>query len=120
MFLKLELINQGVGTVGYCRYRQAVPVGIGGRLDVDTNFGLRKSFLPQVPSMHILLFCIVVFWFIYRLVWNLKTGKQKIFASWAAHSSASIGSHYFCWSNHCIRHWSPYKLGYISYEQSSS
>ncbi|XP_031113183.1 uncharacterized protein LOC116016884 isoform X2 [Ipomoea triloba] len=44
----LPILEQGVGTIGYCRYRQAVPVGIGGRLDVDTNFGLRKSFLPQV------------------------------------------------------------------------
>lgn len=43
-------MDQGVGTIGYCRYRQAVPVGIGGRLDVDTNFGLRKSFLPQVRA----------------------------------------------------------------------
>nr|GMD63466.1 putative inosine-uridine preferring nucleoside hydrolase [Ipomoea batatas] len=43
----LPILEQGVGTIGYCRYRQAVPVGIGGRLDVDTNFGLRKSFLPQ-------------------------------------------------------------------------
>nr|GMD70583.1 uncharacterized protein LOC109168195 isoform X1 [Ipomoea batatas] len=46
----LPILEQGVGTIGYCRYRQAVPVGIGGRLDVDTNFGLRKSFLPQVRA----------------------------------------------------------------------
>nr|GMD72662.1 uncharacterized protein LOC109168323 [Ipomoea batatas] len=43
----LPIIEQGVGTVGYCRYRQSIPVGRGGRLDVDTNFGLRKRFLPQ-------------------------------------------------------------------------
>ncbi|GAB4851205.1 Nucleoside hydrolase 3, variant 2 [Ancistrocladus abbreviatus] len=35
-------------TTGYCRYRQAIPVGRGGgRLDIDTNFGLRKAYLPQ-------------------------------------------------------------------------
>ncbi|XP_027119895.1 nucleoside hydrolase 3-like [Coffea arabica] len=43
----LPLIEQGIGTAGYCRYRQAIPVGLGGRLDVDTNFGFRKGFLPQ-------------------------------------------------------------------------
>lgn len=43
----LPLIEQGTGTAGYCRYRQAIPVGLGGRLDIDTNFGFRKSFLPQ-------------------------------------------------------------------------
>jgi hypothetical protein len=35
-------------TVGGCRYRQAIPLEGGGRLDVDTNFGIRRSFLPQV------------------------------------------------------------------------
>ncbi|MCH88490.1 inosine-uridine preferring nucleoside hydrolase-related family protein, partial [Trifolium medium] len=34
-------------TAGDCRYRQAIPVGFGGRLDVDTNLGIRKAFLPQ-------------------------------------------------------------------------
>ncbi|KZV36327.1 hypothetical protein F511_28769 [Dorcoceras hygrometricum] len=43
----LPIIEQGNGTAGYCRYRQAIPVGLGGRLDIDTNFGFRKSFLPQ-------------------------------------------------------------------------
>ncbi|XAR54600.1 hypothetical protein NMG60_11029813 [Bertholletia excelsa] len=43
----LPLIEQGTGTAGYCRYRQAIPVGRGGRLDTDTNYGFRKSFLPQ-------------------------------------------------------------------------
>ncbi|PHT59863.1 hypothetical protein CQW23_02226 [Capsicum baccatum] len=38
---------KGNGTAGYCRYRQAIPVGTGGRLDIDSNFGFRKSFLPQ-------------------------------------------------------------------------
>ncbi|KAJ8573792.1 hypothetical protein K7X08_010303 [Anisodus acutangulus] len=41
------IIDQGDGTAGYCRYRQAIPVGPGGRLDIDSNFGFRKSFLPQ-------------------------------------------------------------------------
>lgn len=35
-------------TTGGCRYRQAIPVGSGGRLDVDANYGIRKAFLPQV------------------------------------------------------------------------
>ncbi|XP_009774488.1 nucleoside hydrolase 3-like isoform X2 [Nicotiana tabacum] len=43
----LPMIDQGNGTAGYCRYRQAIPVGPGGRLDIDSNFGFRKSFLPQ-------------------------------------------------------------------------
>ncbi|KAI3982528.1 hypothetical protein MKX01_031267 [Papaver californicum] len=29
------------------RYRQAIPLVLGGRLDTDTNYGLRRSFLPQ-------------------------------------------------------------------------
>ncbi|XP_057771879.1 nucleoside hydrolase 3-like isoform X2 [Salvia miltiorrhiza] len=41
------IIEQGNTTAAYCRYRQAIPVGLGGRLDIDTNFGFRKSFLPQ-------------------------------------------------------------------------
>ncbi|CAN6451160.1 unnamed protein product [Victoria cruziana] len=43
----LPLIEQDLSTVGGCRYRQAIPPGIGGQLDVDTNFGMRKAFLPQ-------------------------------------------------------------------------
>ncbi|KAM7463006.1 hypothetical protein LguiA_031127 [Lonicera macranthoides] len=43
----LPIIEQGIGTAGYCRYRQAIPVGLGGILDIDTNYGFRKSFLPQ-------------------------------------------------------------------------
>ncbi|GFP98626.1 pyrimidine-specific ribonucleoside hydrolase riha [Phtheirospermum japonicum] len=43
----LPIIEQGNGTTGYCRYRQAIPVGLGGILDADTNYGFRKSFLPQ-------------------------------------------------------------------------
>ncbi|GKE96479.1 hypothetical protein Tco_1581334 [Tanacetum coccineum] len=43
----IPIIDQGSGTAGPCRYRQAIPVGAGGRLYQDTNFGYRKSFLPQ-------------------------------------------------------------------------
>ncbi|KAM7463005.1 hypothetical protein LguiA_031126 [Lonicera macranthoides] len=43
----LPIIQQGIGTAGYCRYRQAIPIGLGGLLDVDTAYGFRKSFLPQ-------------------------------------------------------------------------
>ncbi|KAK8671058.1 hypothetical protein V6N13_037667 [Hibiscus sabdariffa] len=43
----LPIIEQGMTTAGYCRYRQAIPAGHEGRLDTDTNLGLRKSFLPQ-------------------------------------------------------------------------
>lgn len=43
----LPIIEQGNTTVGYCRYRQTIPVGQGGRLDIDSNFGIRKAFLPQ-------------------------------------------------------------------------
>lgn len=38
---------QGMSTAGGCRYRQAILLGRGGRLDIDTNSGLRRSFLPQ-------------------------------------------------------------------------
>ncbi|KAJ1262852.1 hypothetical protein BS78_09G140700 [Paspalum vaginatum] len=43
----LPFIDQGMTTVGGCRYRQAIPQEGGGRLDKDTNFGLRRGFLPQ-------------------------------------------------------------------------
>ncbi|KAK4266463.1 hypothetical protein QN277_027380 [Acacia crassicarpa] len=43
----LPVIDQGMSTGGSCRYRQAIPVGAGGRLDIDANYGLRKAFLPQ-------------------------------------------------------------------------
>lgn len=36
---------QGMSTDGGCRYRQAIPLS--GRLDVDTNSGVRKGFLPR-------------------------------------------------------------------------
>lgn len=41
----LPLIDQGMSTDGGCRYRQAIPLS--GRLDVDTNSGVRKGFLPR-------------------------------------------------------------------------
>ncbi|GMI72100.1 nucleoside hydrolase 3 [Hibiscus trionum] len=43
----LPIIEQGMTTSGGCRYRQAIPVGLGGRLDIDTNYGIRKAFLPR-------------------------------------------------------------------------
>ncbi|KAL5541759.1 hypothetical protein UlMin_009469 [Ulmus minor] len=43
----LPIIEQGISTVGECRYRQAIPVGLRGRLDVNANYGIRKAFLPQ-------------------------------------------------------------------------
>ncbi|CAN1130513.1 Nucleoside hydrolase 3 [Linum perenne] len=43
----LPLIEQGMTTAGSCRYRQTIPVGQGGRLDIDSNFGIRRAFLPQ-------------------------------------------------------------------------
>ncbi|KAI3979947.1 hypothetical protein MKX01_042601 [Papaver californicum] len=43
----LPIIEQDMSTYGGCRYRQAIPIGLGGRLDIDTNYGLRRSFLPQ-------------------------------------------------------------------------
>lgn len=42
---------QGLTTTGGCRYRQAIPKGrFGGILDIDSNYGVRKAFLPQVLS----------------------------------------------------------------------
>lgn len=38
-------------TTGECRYRQAIPKGSGGLLDIDSNYGFRKQFLPQVINM---------------------------------------------------------------------
>ncbi|KAF9678090.1 hypothetical protein SADUNF_Sadunf08G0175700 [Salix dunnii] len=43
----LPIVEQGNTTAGGCRYRQAIPVGLRGRLDFDSNYGLRKAFLPQ-------------------------------------------------------------------------
>ncbi|XP_059648585.1 nucleoside hydrolase 3-like [Cornus florida] len=43
----LPIIDQDTSTVGGCRYRQAIPVGSRGRLDISTLYGLRKGFLPQ-------------------------------------------------------------------------
>ena len=45
----LPIIEQGLTTTGGCRYRQAIPKGrYGGILDIDSNYGIRKAFLPQV------------------------------------------------------------------------
>eukprot|EP01018_Ginkgo_biloba_P007885 Gb_08959 [translate_table: standard] len=44
----LPLIEQELSTTGGCRYRQAIPPGFGGRLDTNSNYGIRKGFLPQV------------------------------------------------------------------------
>ncbi|CAH2072405.1 unnamed protein product [Thlaspi arvense] len=41
------IIEQGMTTTGGCRYRQAIPKGFGGLLDIDSNYGFRKQFLPQ-------------------------------------------------------------------------
>ncbi|KAL0735550.1 hypothetical protein Bca4012_011760 [Brassica carinata] len=41
------IIEQGMTTTGKCRYRQAVPKGSGGLIDIDSNYGFRKQFLPQ-------------------------------------------------------------------------
>ncbi|XP_017976295.1 PREDICTED: uncharacterized protein LOC18600329 isoform X1 [Theobroma cacao] len=41
------IIDQEMSTAGECRYRQAIPVARRGRLDVNSNYGLRKAFLPQ-------------------------------------------------------------------------
>lgn len=43
----LPLIEQGITTVGYCRYRQSIPRGAGGILYSDSNSGIRRGFLPQ-------------------------------------------------------------------------
>ncbi|XP_047181038.1 uncharacterized protein LOC124847568 [Vigna umbellata] len=43
----LSIIEQGMTTTGGCRYRQAIPKGRRGLLDIDTNYGIRKAFLPQ-------------------------------------------------------------------------
>ncbi|KAL6909954.1 hypothetical protein ACP4OV_001212 [Aristida adscensionis] len=41
------IIEQEMSTVGGCRYRQTIPRGQNGRLDIDTNYGIRRQFLPQ-------------------------------------------------------------------------
>lgn len=43
----LPLIDQNLTTGSACRYRQAIPPGFGGRLDIDSNYGIRRDFLPQ-------------------------------------------------------------------------
>ncbi|KQK06289.1 hypothetical protein BRADI_2g25527v3 [Brachypodium distachyon] len=41
------IIDQEMSTVGGCRYRQSIPQGGGGRLDINANYGVRRAFLPQ-------------------------------------------------------------------------
>ncbi|XP_068341526.1 nucleoside hydrolase 3-like [Pyrus communis] len=43
----LPLIDQGESTAGGCRYKQAVPPGQHGHLDINTNYGVRRALLPQ-------------------------------------------------------------------------
>ncbi|KAK7303182.1 hypothetical protein RJT34_14084 [Clitoria ternatea] len=43
----LSIIEQGMTTAGGCRYRQAIPKGAGGHVDIDTMYGIRKAFIPQ-------------------------------------------------------------------------
>ena len=48
---------QGLTTTGGCRYRQAIPKGrFGGMLDIDSNYGFRKAFLPQVYKLMTITF----------------------------------------------------------------
>ncbi|KAG2311791.1 hypothetical protein Bca52824_023348 [Brassica carinata] len=46
----LPIIEQGMTTAGGCRYRQTIPKGRKGLLDMDSNYGFRKHFLPQIHS----------------------------------------------------------------------
>ena len=48
-------------TVGGCRYRQAIPLEGGGRLDKDTNFGIRRGFLPQVKYQFCMFILVYIF-----------------------------------------------------------
>ncbi|KAM7278120.1 hypothetical protein ACFE04_005254 [Oxalis oulophora] len=41
----LPIIEQEMSTAGYCRYRQSIPVNQ--RSSTDSNYGIRKEFLPQ-------------------------------------------------------------------------
>ncbi|KAH1102612.1 hypothetical protein GYH30_036921 [Glycine max] len=41
------ILPNGMTTTGGCRYRQAIPIGHRGILDIDTIYGIRKAFLPQ-------------------------------------------------------------------------
>uniref|UniRef100_A0A3Q7HQA4 Uncharacterized protein n=1 Tax=Solanum lycopersicum TaxID=4081 RepID=A0A3Q7HQA4_SOLLC len=66
----LPIIDQGNATAGYCSYRHAIPVDPGGRLDINSNFGFRKIFLPQVS------FCIKTEWRI-----TLSSFLNHIFSS---------------------------------------
>ncbi|KAI4965477.1 hypothetical protein ZWY2020_051966 [Hordeum vulgare] len=41
------IIDQGMSTIGECRYRQSIPQGSGGRLDINANYGVRREILPR-------------------------------------------------------------------------
>uniref|UniRef100_A0ACD5U396 Uncharacterized protein n=1 Tax=Avena sativa TaxID=4498 RepID=A0ACD5U396_AVESA len=41
------IMEQEMSTVGGCRYRQTIPQGSGGRLDINANYGVRREILPQ-------------------------------------------------------------------------
>lgn len=78
-------------TVGECRYRQSIPIGGGGRLDIDSNYGIRKGFLPQVNyRAHILAFywtflamvslnpCTLILMTNFWIFFNLETSQQSL------------------------------------------
>ncbi|KAB2630111.1 hypothetical protein D8674_007630 [Pyrus ussuriensis x Pyrus communis] len=41
----------GESTAGGCRYKQAVPPGQSGHLDINTNYGVRRALLPQAQQV---------------------------------------------------------------------
>ncbi|CAA0839912.1 inosine-uridine preferring nucleoside hydrolase family protein [Striga hermonthica] len=49
----LPIVDQGYGTTGYCRYSQVIPLGLRGKLDIDTIYGFRKQFLPQANRQYL-------------------------------------------------------------------
>lgn len=52
LLINQSILSQGMSTEGGCRYRQAIPLGLRGRLDINTNYGLRKGFLPKVAKVN--------------------------------------------------------------------
>ncbi|GKA60522.1 hypothetical protein Tco_0759929 [Tanacetum coccineum] len=84
----IPIIDQGSGIAGPCRYRQAIPVGAGGRLYKDTNFGYRKSFLPQ--DSFVVQNDYDSFDFLINVVtFDYEIGKQEILTSSTTYCSAS-------------------------------
>ncbi|KAJ4834108.1 hypothetical protein Tsubulata_039172 [Turnera subulata] len=53
----LPIIEQGNTTAGSCRYRKAIPVGPGGRLFINSNFGGSRKYSPlrQPTSQQVLI-----------------------------------------------------------------